>query len=125
LQRIFDAFAGLIRVYHNDTPCPHLLPALATSGFDVFNFSHEMGVAEVKAALAGRVALMGNVPPLDVGVRGTPEDVVQHARHCLEQGAPGGGMILSFGGGVSPGTPAENIDAMLQAACNWSGKDDE
>jgi hypothetical protein len=29
-------------------------------------------------------------------------------------------MILSFGGGVSPGTPAENIDALLQAARDWS-----
>jgi len=25
LCRIFDEFDGLIRVYHNDTPCPHLL----------------------------------------------------------------------------------------------------
>ena len=25
-------------------------------------------------------------------------------------------MILSFGGGVSPGTPAENVDALLEAA---------
>ena len=29
-------------------------------------------------------------------------------------------MILSFGGGVSPGTPAENIDALLKAAREWS-----
>ena len=29
LARIFEAFDGLVRVYHNDTPCPHLLPRLA------------------------------------------------------------------------------------------------
>lgn len=116
LERIFGAFEGLIRVYHNDTPCPHLLPALATAGFDVFNFSHEMDIADVKAALGGRVALMGNVAPLDLGVRGTPEQVAAAALDCLERGAPGGGMILSFGGGVSPGTRVENIDALLQAA---------
>jgi uroporphyrinogen-III decarboxylase len=28
---------------------------------------------------------------------------------------------LSFGGGVSPETPAENIDALLRAARNWRG----
>jgi len=28
-------------------------------------------------------------------------------------------MILSFGGGVSPGTPAENIDALLRTARDW------
>jgi uroporphyrinogen decarboxylase len=120
LRRIFDAFDGMIRVYHNDTPCPHLLESLAEANFDVFNFSHEVDIAEAKAKMGHRVALMGNVPPLDVGVRGTPTDVTQWARECLDKGAPGGGMILSFGGGVSPGTPVENIDALLEAARQWS-----
>jgi uroporphyrinogen decarboxylase len=120
LRRIFDAFDGLIRVYHNDTPCPHLLESLAEANFDVFNFSHQVDASQVKAAMGHRVALMGNVPPLDVGVRGTPEDVARSARECLDQAAPGGGMILSFGGGVSPGTLVENIDALVEAARQWS-----
>lgn len=121
LRRIFDAFEGLVRVYHNDTPCPHLLEGLAQANFDVFNFSHEMDIGTVKAKMGHRVALMGNVPPLDVGVRGTAAEVARWARRCLDEGAPGGGMILSFGGGVSPGTPAENIDALLAAAREWRG----
>jgi uroporphyrinogen decarboxylase len=121
LRRIFDAFDGLLRVYHNDTPCPHLLESLAEANFDVFNFSHEVDAGAVKAAMGHRVALMGNVPPLDVGVRGTPDDVARSARECLERAAAGGGMILSFGGGVSPGTPAENVDALVEAARRWSG----
>jgi uroporphyrinogen-III decarboxylase len=120
LQRIFDEFEGLIRVYHNDTPCSHLLDILATANFDVFNFSHEMDIGEVKARIGNRVALMGNVPPLEVGVRGTPAEVAESARDCLDEGTSGGGMILSFGGGVSPGTPPANIDALLETARNWS-----
>jgi uroporphyrinogen decarboxylase len=120
LKRIFDAFDGLIRVYHNDTPCMHLVESLAEANFDVFNFSHKMDLAEVKGKMGHRVALMGNVPPLDIGVRGTPEEVTQWAQTCLEKGAAGGGMILSFGGGVSPGTPVENIDALLAAARDWN-----
>jgi uroporphyrinogen-III decarboxylase len=123
LRRIFDAFDGLIRVYHNDTPCEHLLPALADAHFDVFNFSHVTDVAAAKAAMGHCVALMGNVPPLDLGVRGSPDEVYRAAWDVLERGAPGGGLILSFGGGVAPGTPPENIDALLQAARDWgSGK---
>jgi uroporphyrinogen-III decarboxylase len=122
LRRIFDEFDGLIRVYHNDTPCPHLLESLAEANFDVFNFSHEVDAGEVKAKMGHRVALMGNVPPLDVGVRGTPADVAQWARECLDKGAPGGGMILSFGGGVSPGALPENIDALVEAARQWLPK---
>jgi len=125
LRRIFDEFEGLIRVFHNDTPCLHLVESLAEAKFDVFNFSYKMDIGEVKAKMGHRVAMMGNVPPLDVGVRGTPEEVAQWARECLEKGAPGGGMILSFGGGVSPGTPPENIDAMLQAARQWSSVENE
>lgn len=95
------------------------MESLAEANFDVFNFSHQVDIGEVKAKMGHRVALMGNVPPLDVGVRGTPAEVARWARECLEKAAPGGGMILSFGGGVSPGTPPENIDALLEAAREW------
>lgn len=120
LQRIFAAFDGLIRIYHNDTPCPKLLEPLAEAGFDVFNFSHKTDIAEVKGKMGHRVALLGNIAPLDLGVRGTSEDVYAAAMNCLKKAAPGGGMILSFGGGVSPGTKAENIDALLQAVQDYS-----
>ncbi|MFQ5855469.1 MAG: uroporphyrinogen decarboxylase family protein [Anaerolineae bacterium] len=123
LRRIFDEFDGLIRIYHNDTPCPHLHAALAEAGFDVFNFSHEVDIAQVKAEMGHRVALMGNVPPLNVAVREPPEVVDHWARACLDAAAPGGGMILSVGGGVSPGTPPESLDAMLDAARTWSKPD--
>jgi uroporphyrinogen-III decarboxylase len=121
LKRIFDEFEGLIRVYHNDSECPHLAESLAQANFDVFNFSHLADAAELKSKMGRRVALMGNVPPLDVGVRGTPQDVENAARACLAKAAAGGGMILSFGGGVSPGTPPENIDALVRAARSWRG----
>ena len=115
LQRIFDAFDGLLRLYHNDTPCAHLLPHLGQLHCEVLNFSHEMPIGEVKAALGPRIALMGNVPPLSLMVRGTPHEVEEAARACIAEGGPDG-LILSAGGGVSPGTPAEHIDALVRAA---------
>jgi uroporphyrinogen-III decarboxylase len=121
LKRIFDEFEGLVRIYHNDTPCPHLAESLAQANFDVFNFSHETDAGELKSRMGHRVALMGNVPPLSVGARGTPAEVESAARACLEKAAGGGGLILSFGGGVSPGTPPENIDALVRAARAWPG----
>jgi uroporphyrinogen decarboxylase len=124
LQRIFAAFDGLIRIYHNDTPCPRLLEPLAGAGFDVFNFSHETDIATVKDKMGHRIALMGNVAPLDLGVRGTPEEVYTAGMDCLQKAAPGGGMILSFGGGVSPGTKPENITALLQAASDYQAVQD-
>ena len=66
---------------------------------------------------------MGNVPPLEVGVRESPEVVAHWAKSCLDKAAPGGGLILSVGGGVSPDMPAENIDAMLETAQTWKESD--
>ncbi len=123
LQRIFNEFEGLVRIYHNDTPCAHLYPAFTEANFDVFNFSHEADISVVKAQMGHRVALMGNVPPLSVGVRESPEVVARAAKDCLDKAAPGGGLILSVGGGVSPDMPAENMDAMLEAARTWTKSD--
>jgi len=119
LHRIFDEFEGLIRIYHNDTPCEHLYPALTNAHFDVFNFTHKADIAKVKELMGHRLALMGNVDPLNIGVRGTAEEVEQAAITCLDKAAPGGGLILSVGGGISPGMPAENVDAILRAAREW------
>jgi uroporphyrinogen decarboxylase len=123
LRRIFDEFEGLIRIYHNDTPCPHLYPALAEANFDVFNFTHLTDIAQVKAVMGHRVAMMGNVSPLGIAVRATPDVVAQHAKACLDKAGPGGGLILSVGGGVSPDMPAENMDAILEAARTWTKAD--
>ena len=114
LARIFAEFGGLIRVYHNDTPCPHLIEPMSTLGFDVFNFSHELDIAVVQAKLPG-VALMGNVPPRDVMALGTPDQVAAWAQECIRK-TGGRRLILSAGGGVSPGTPPEAVDALTQAA---------
>ena len=116
LQRVLDAFPGLVRIYHNDTPCPHLLSRIGQLHCEVWNFSHELDIAEVRAALGPRIALMGNVAPLDLLVRGTPEQVSAAASECIAKVAAPGGFILSAGGGLSPGTSAEQIDALVRAA---------
>jgi uroporphyrinogen decarboxylase len=115
LQRVFDGFPGLLRIYHNDTPCPHLLSRMGQLHCEMWNFSHEMDIGLVKAAVP-RLSLLGNVAPLGTLVRGTPDEVYAEARACVEKAAPGGGFVLSAGGGASPGTPAESIDALVRAA---------
>jgi len=57
---------------------------------------------------------MGNVAPLDLGVNGTPEQVNEAARTVLALAA-GNPFILSVGGGVSPGMPRANVQAMIDA----------
>jgi uroporphyrinogen decarboxylase len=112
--RIFNAFNGLIKVYHNDTPCLHLLEPMSTLGFDVLNFSHELDIATVQEKMP-EITLMGNVPPLSVMARGTPEETEAWARECVQK-TGGKRLILSAGGGASPGTLPEAVDALARVA---------
>jgi len=114
LRRIFDAFGDLIHIYHNDTPNANMLSGLATIGMDVFNFSHEVDIAKARADLGPEVVLMGNIPPLEVMVRGTTDDVKKATQQLLDKADRYGPILISPGGGVSPGTPIENLQAMLE-----------
>lgn len=110
--RIFESFDG-IKVFHNDTPCAHLVERIGALGMQVWNLSHEMDLADVHARIP-HIALMGNVAPLAVMVRGAPGEVEAAARECIAK-TNGERLILSAGGGVSPGTPAASIDALVRA----------
>ena len=115
LKRICDAFpADWVKVYHNDAGVEACLEKLPDAGFDVLNWGKQTDIASAAGRLGGRMTLMGNVPPLEVGVRGTPAEVEQASLEVLRR-ANGHPMILSVGGGVSPGMPAENIRAMARA----------
>ena len=115
LKRICDAFPEeWVKVYHNDAGIEACLEHLPDAGFHVLNWGKQSPIAEVRARVGGRLCLMGNVNPLEIGVRGTPEDVRRAAREVLES-AGGGGLILSLGGGISPGMPRENLLALQDA----------
>jgi uroporphyrinogen decarboxylase len=118
--RIFAEFPDLIKLYHNDTPCPHLLGVLEGLGFDVFNFSHVTDIGLVHSRMPNTV-LMGNVAPLDLMVYGTPDQVHAAALECLRK-TRGQRLILSAGGGASPGTPAEAVDALVAAAADYEAE---
>ena len=77
--------------------------------------------AVAAARLGGRMTLMGNVAPLDIGVRGTPDEVEAATLDVLRR-ADGHPLILSVGGGVSPGMPAANIRAMSKALVAFEGE---
>jgi uroporphyrinogen-III decarboxylase len=115
-KQICDAFpSDWVKVYHNDANVRPFLADLPDTGFDVLNWSHKIDIREAREKTNGRICMMGNVAPLDIGVRGTPEMVKASAREVIA-GCEGSGLILSLGGGVSPGMPKANIDALVEAA---------
>lgn len=120
LKRICDAFPkDWVKLYHNDAEIAACLDHLPDCGFNVLNWGKQTDIAEVKARVGDRMCLMGNVNPLEIGVRGTPEEVRVATLEVLEKSG-GEGIILSVGGGVSPGMPRANILAMQEALAEFN-----
>lgn len=121
LKRIAEAFPPeWVKVYHNDASVDPFLERLPETGFDVLNWGKNLEAGEAQRRVQGRMRLMGNVNPLEIGVRGAPEEVYQATLQVLEQ-TGGQGLILSLGGGVSPGMPGANIQAMVRAVEAFNG----
>lgn len=120
LKRICDAFpTDWVKIYHNDANVNACLEHIPDCGFHVLNWGKQTDIADVKRRVGNRLCLMGNVNPLEIGVRGTPEQVHAATLAVLEKSA-GENIILSLGGGVSPGMPRQNILAMQQALAEFN-----
>ena len=116
LKEVFDAFPQAVRIFHNDTDNPVSYKYLRELGVQIFNFTHRQPIAKVRELAGPEVCLMGNVPPLEVLAQGSREWVREKSIECLKSHPDRRGLILSAGGGTSPGTPGENIRAMIEAA---------
>ena len=110
-----------MKLYHNDASIEACLEHLPDAGFNMLNWGKQTDYADVKARVGDRICLMGNVNPLEIGVRGTVEEVREATLDVLEKSG-GEGIVLSVGGGTSPGMPRQNIRAMLDALNEFNGR---
>ncbi len=115
LEKLFSAFPNTLKIFHNDMSNPVSYPYLESLGVDIFNFSHLIDIGRARELVGRKICLMGNVPPLEVLARGTPQQVLDSAAACIRAHPTRNGWLLSAGGGVSPGTPWENVRALITA----------
>jgi hypothetical protein len=76
------------------------------------------GAASLTTSTARRPWPRATSPAGDA--RGTPEAVEAAVREELAVLAPGGGLILGPGCALPPGTPAENIAALVESTSRWA-----
>jgi uroporphyrinogen decarboxylase len=115
LKRIYGAFDVNVKFFHNDARGLITAKYLNEIGVNLFNFSFEHSLAEIRALTENRVTLLGNIPPRDILAAGTPDDVRNSVRQMLAEVEEKTRIIVSCGGGVPPGVSTENIQAVLEA----------
>jgi uroporphyrinogen-III decarboxylase len=116
LKRIYKAFDVTVKFFHNDAAGLVSAPYLEQIGINLFNFSFEHPMPQMKELMNNSVTLLGNIPPRDVLAEGTAEDVRNSVDSVLESVSDKSRIILSCGGGMPFGVPTENIEAFMKAA---------
>ena len=116
--QIFERYKGKAwRSLHTDGDI-HVedIHKIAETGLDeLMGFTPNVDIVEFRKALPDTV-LGGNIPPIEVMMHGTPDDVKAKVRHCFETAGQNGKFVLCTGGSMSENTKPENIDAFFEAA---------
>jgi uroporphyrinogen decarboxylase len=94
------------------------LDLIAQTGAQFISLDYKVSLKAARAILDGRMAFAGNMNPVDVMLRETPDAVEAACRRCVEDAGPGPGFILMPGCDIPPATPAENIRAMTRVAAS-------
>ena len=89
---------------------------LTEIGVDIFSLDHKVDIAKAKEAVGKKIAIMGNLHPIDVAQNGTQSDVIKASIQCIQKAGKGGGLILSTGCETPRDCPDANIIAMGKAA---------
>lgn len=115
LTRLFGCLDVPVRFFHNDARGLVCASFLQEMGVNLFNFSFEHSLGEMRELTGDSVTLLGGIPPREVLAQGTPEDVSAAVKVVLESLNDTRRIILSCGGGMPPGVPTENIKAFIEA----------
>jgi uroporphyrinogen decarboxylase len=73
-------------------------------------------LAELKRLYGSQIVLKGNLHTTKVMLHGSVENVIAASKRAIDDGAQGGGFILSTGDQCGRDTPDENIRAMVETA---------
>jgi uroporphyrinogen decarboxylase len=90
--------------------------SMADTGADTLSLDNAADLHAAKISVGHRVRLMGNVPPSEIMLQGTPKQVRAAVRACVSKAhnSPKGYVVAS-GCSLPVETPFANIDAMLDA----------
>lgn len=113
LRNHFDGYVSLHMCGQTDHLLTTFVEDLRINEFQ--GFGYQVDLDYVASVMGGRVVLVGNVNPMLI-YSGTPHEVRCATRTVIEKLGPKRGLIIQDGSNIPPGSPIENINAMMEAA---------
>ena len=93
-----------------------VLEQMPETGADCLSFDHAVDPGKAKSVAGSKIAIMGNVDPVQVMMMGTPETVTKACYDVITAAGLNSGFILAPGCETPISTCDENILAMGEAA---------
>lgn len=102
-----------LHICGNATP---ILSDMAASGAQVLELDHHVDLNQAAQLVGHEIALWGNLDPVGLLGRGRPDEIERAARRLIDamRTADQRRFVLSSGCTLTPGTPRENLEAMLR-----------
>ncbi len=114
---------GIPVMYHCDGAIHPLIPELIELGIDVLNpiqpDAGGMDPRRLKDEFGDRLAFHGGVDIVNTLPRGTPAEVAEEVRRCVEILGEGGGYVLASSHHIQPDTSVENVLAMYDVSLRY------
>ena len=104
---------GMVFLHNSEVSIPHLELEFELKP-DVVSVGPAADMAAVLHAARGKTCVMGNVDPIEVLMRGTPELVEKEVERLMVIGRQGTGFILDSGEMIPRDVPVENMHAMMR-----------
>lgn len=119
-KRIFNCTGAKVRFLHNDADGLITAKNLKEIGVNMFNFSFNHSMGEIRELAGPEAVLVGNVPPRDVMAAGTPQQVEDSVKKAFGEISDHGRILWSVGGGMPPEVRNENIRSFINAVRKFS-----
>ncbi len=115
LKRIYRSFNAKVNFFHNDASGLICAKYLKEIGVNLFNFSYNHSINEIRSLAGDSVTLLGNIPPRDILAMGSEAEVRAGVSKMIRTCGDHSRIIWSCGGGMAPDTPTGNILAFIHA----------
>lgn len=118
VERVREAIEdeNCLFIYHNCGTVTSLCKELADLKVRAYSFGNAINIEEMLKRLPEDRIVIGNVDPVGILRKGTPEKVYEETQKLLKQCSKYKNFVLSSGCDIPPQTPMENLEAFFAAA---------
>lgn len=115
VQYAVNELGVIVWLHNSEVKQSHVLSHLPL-GVSIESIGPAADIGEIRQGTRGKLAISGNLDPIEVLWRGTPESIAEEVKRIMNICKPGGGYVFNTGEMVPRDVPPENMAAFMRTA---------